>query len=281
MNYSSYSLTYQINDRSIAQEVVSQSFTRGKDEVTFSDTLFKNNEMLETGLIIRPFPTDWCNRIEKAISNYVIFQLRQNNVDIAGFALEKYHEYVDDIIHSNVVASFQAGEVGIGGVHLDKLGIPYTELDDFINSEINAKINLSCVYKRTTPPIKHFWIRIVRPKVSENNPPHKDTHVDRIQKCVNIYLPLAGSNEDSSLPLIPGTHLENEKEYIISGSPAYIGNKKYTVPAIVHRNKGLKMITPNPKLNEIMIFTPHLVHGGGANNNDNATRVSLEMRFFE
>jgi hypothetical protein len=281
MKYNNYSLTYQINDRSLTQEVTSQSFTRGKNEVTFSNSLFKNDEMLETGLIIRPFPSYWYKKIEIAISYYVISLLQDNNVDTANFTLEKYHKYVDNKIHSNVIASFRAGMLGIGGVHLNKLGIPYKELDEFVNTEINATSNLSCVYKRLIVPIKHFWIRIVRPGVAENNPPHKDTHVGRIQKCVNIYLPLAGSNDNSSLPLIPGTHLEKENEYIISGSPSYINNRKYTVPAIVHRNKGLKMITPNPKPHEIMIFTPHLIHGGGANNNEDITRVSLEMRFFK
>jgi ectoine hydroxylase-related dioxygenase (phytanoyl-CoA dioxygenase family) len=41
------------------------------------------------------------------------------------------------------------------------------------------------------------------------------------------------------------------------------------------------MITPNPSLGEVMIFTPHLIHGGGVNYNQDTTRVSLEMRFFK
>jgi ectoine hydroxylase-related dioxygenase (phytanoyl-CoA dioxygenase family) len=97
---------------------------------------------------------------------------------------------------------------------------------------------------------------------------------------LNVYLPLAGSDENSSLPIIPKSHLEKESEYIISDSPCYVNGKKYTVPCIVHRNKGLDMITPNPNEGEIMIFTPNLIHGGGVNNNPNSTRVSLEMRFF-
>ena len=60
-----------------------------------------------------------------------------------------------------------------------------------------------------------------------------------------------------------------------------MNNRKYVVPAVVHRDKGLNMVTPNPDLNQIMFFTPHLIHGGGVNTNKNLTRVSLEMRFFK
>ena len=75
--------------------------------------------------------------------------------------------------------------------------------------------------------------------------------------------------------------MELESEYIVSGSPCYVKGKRFTVPAVVHRDGGLNLITPNPQEKEIMIFDPHCIHGGGINSNKNTTRVSLEMRFFK
>jgi len=37
---------------------------------------------------------------------------------------------------------------------------------------------------------------------------------------------------------------------------------------------------PNPGENEMLLFSPYLVHGGGYNFNTDMTRISLEMRFW-
>ena len=42
----------------------------------------------------------------------------------------------------------------------------------------------------------------------------------------------------------------------------------------------LKMIRPNPGWNEVLVFSPYLIHGGGRNFATDATRISLEMRLF-
>ena len=72
---------------------------------------------------------------------------------------------------------------------------------------------------------------------------------------------------------------ESDREYIVSESPCYIYGKSNTVPCIVHREKGLNLFTPNPSQEEILLFSSHLIHGGGINDNADTTRVSLEMRF--
>jgi ectoine hydroxylase-related dioxygenase (phytanoyl-CoA dioxygenase family) len=41
------------------------------------------------------------------------------------------------------------------------------------------------------------------------------------------------------------------------------------------------MIRPNPSENEVLVFSPYLVHGGGYNTNIDITRISLEMRFWK
>jgi len=276
-----YSLTFSINNKNrFNYNVKSRNFRRGKNECLFKNPLFTNERMLKEGYLVHRFPKNWAVRINDSITEYVKERLRDNGVEPYNFTLDKYHNYVDDYTHRGVVDSFRGGFFGTGGIHLNKLGIPYKELDEWVNGTIGSK-GLSCHYKRYGISIKHFWIRIVRPNVNDNNPPHKDIHVGRNRDSINIYLPLAGSNENSSLPVIPRSHLENESEYIISASPCYVNNRKFVVPAVVHREQGLNMVTPNPGLNQIMFFTPHLIHGGGVNINKNLTRVSLEMRFFK
>jgi hypothetical protein len=277
-----YCLSYKINKLSKTFDVSSKTFFRGNKTVLFDSGLFSNPKLLKNGYLIRKFPAIWKKTIEKNITQFVLNKVKQYNSrsDLNQFSLENYHLFVNDEQHKQVVDSFRAGLFGIGGIDLEVLGIDINKLDSFINESVDSKKPLSCWVKKYGINHGKFWIRIVRPNSNDNNPPHKDSHLKRLRKNVNIYLPLAGSNELSSLPLIPKSHLEEESEYIISSSPSFVNGKKNTVPCIVHRNKGLDMICPNPKPNEVLIFTPHLIHGGGVNSNKNVTRVSLEMRFF-
>jgi hypothetical protein len=273
-----YALSFKINNRRFNFDVTSKSFLRGKGICQLQNPVYKNKELLENGYILESFPIKWYTNINRSITS--IFSQMLGNPK--GFTLQDYHHFVDDGLHEKTMNSFRAGYLGVGGVHLNNLGIDYKEFDQWINKIVQGD-NLSCVYKKISGlvSVKRFWVRVIRPNSSDNNPPHKDTHVKRIKDNVNIYLPLAGSNKNSSLPLIPKTHTELESEYIISDSPCYVKNKKFIVPAVVHRNKGLDLITPNPERNEIMIFDPHCIHGGGINSNKDTTRVSLEMRFFK
>lgn len=273
-----YALNFKINERSFNFDVKSKSFYRGKPICNLQFPVYSNSNLLEKGYIIEQFPSNWFYAIHKSVRNI----LSETLGNPKKFELEKYHTFVTDESHKKIMDSFRAGTLGIGGIHLDRLGIDYKDFNDWINKIVGGK-NLSCVYTRDFGliNIKNFWIRVVRPNSTDNNPPHKDTHVKRIRDNVNIYLPLAGSDSNSSLPLIPKSHVELESEYIVSGSPCYVKGKRFTVPAVVHRNGGLNLITPNPQEKEIMIFDPHCIHGGGINSNKDTTRVSLEMRFFK
>jgi hypothetical protein len=275
-----YNFSFCVNEKKYNFDVNAKKFKYGNHECKFEKHLFSDEEFLNNGFFIKKFPEDWAFNIKNSITKYIkniISIYSKQNLD--NFKLEKYHEFVDDFLHKKIVSRIRGNFLGVGGVHLDYLGIPYRILDEYINENVGSK-NLSCHYKRYGLSIKHFWIRIIRPNSLDNNPPHKDGHLGRINKNVNIYLPLAGSNENSSLPLIPKSHLEFDDEYIISSSPYLVNGRKFSVPCIVHRKNGLNLITPNPKDDEILIFTPWIIHGGGVNANSNSTRVSLEMRFF-
>jgi hypothetical protein len=63
---------------------------------------------------------------------------------------------------------------------------------------------------------------------------------------------------------------------------AILNGTSYTVPCVISiLDEMPKLIRPNPKENEVMLFSPYLVHGGGYNFNENITRMSLEIRFWK
>ena len=97
---------------------------------------------------------------------------------------------------------------------------------------------------------------------------------------MNVWLPLAGCNKNTSLPLVPGSHLISENQiFRTSNNGAFINKNVYRVPCILKTSLGnLRMVRPNPKDREALIFTPFLIHGA-AFNNSSETRVAFELRF--
>lgn len=138
-------------------------------------------------------------------------------------------------------------------------------------------------------PVKIFnddlWIRICRPSSfcdNDYNPCHRDVYLDFYRNIVNIYIPIVGSNENSSLTLQSGSHNWNENETMVTTGGAFFKytNKKYSVDAIAASKQPLNMIRPNPTENQLMVFSPYLIHGCANNDNVNTTRISLEVRFI-
>lgn len=125
-----------------------------------------------------------------------------------------------------------------------------------------------------------FHLRIVRPQITDNNPPHRDTWLDRLRHGLNIYFPVAGSTADSSLPLVPGSHWWPENQTTRTQAGAVYNGNQYSVPALLDAAAPLQFIRPNPGPEEVLLFSPYLLHGGAINLNPDQTRISLEMRFW-
>jgi ectoine hydroxylase-related dioxygenase (phytanoyl-CoA dioxygenase family) len=41
-----------------------------------------------------------------------------------------------------------------------------------------------------------------------------------------------------------------------------------------------EFIRPDPKIGEVLVFSPYLIHGGSVNLNDDTTRISIEVRLW-
>jgi ectoine hydroxylase-related dioxygenase (phytanoyl-CoA dioxygenase family) len=109
---------------------------------------------------------------------------------------------------------------------------------------------------------------------------HRDVWLPDYKNCINLYIPIAGSNEKSSLVISPGSHRwpELNLEKTIDG--ARINGIRYIVPAVSKILCQKEFVRPNPKENEVLIFSPYLIHGGSINLNKNLTRISIEVRLW-
>jgi len=219
------------------------------------------------------------NTTQKLLQNNIINHLTYiindlfRSINIKSNNFINYHKILSNDQHYDLLAHLHEG------ISFDKINFDKRILEKAVSKELG--IEVSTQNKKSNeinPNIFHF--RIVRPKQSDFNPPHKDIYLNRLKNGVNFYMPILGSDEFSSLPLFPGSHLFNEKDITKTENGCIINNKKFRVPAILKTSHGLNLIRPNPSLDEIMLFSPYLIHGGGLNENPDTTRVSMELRFW-
>lgn len=123
-------------------------------------------------------------------------------------------------------------------------------------------------------------LRISRPNSLDINPLHRDAYLDYYRDTINLWIPIAGCNEKSSLPIIPKSHLWNESEVLRTAARgASLQGLKYHVPGIVKGpDNELKAVRPNPKYGQALVFSPDLIHGSAINLNEDITRMALELR---
>ena len=191
--------------------------------------------------------------------------------------LEKYHTHINNETHAEIIHNmpYRTSHPQIK---------TFEEMATFINHMVDRVSEIT--KKRVKLFNDDIWVRICRPDVvsmDDFNPCHRDVYLDFYRNVVNIYIPIVGSNADSSLKVQPRSHLWNEKDIMATKGGAYFKNsgKKYSVDAIVQSREKLNMVAPNPAIDEFLLFSPYLIHGCSANSNTDMTRMSIEMRFIE
>jgi hypothetical protein len=212
------------------------------------------------------------NKLKKSIYTNIIKALRLNNVvfDENNFTLSNYHNIVTtDTLHLKVIDITRNLTNEDFNFDIDKVAERFGNLLGFNFTSWIEEL------KKT-----HIQIRINRPNSLDINPPHRDGYLSYWKDIINVWIPIEGCNEQTSLPVCPGSHLIKESDiYRTESKGAKINGNTYYVPCILKTKDGiLNMIRPNPKQGEALIFTPFLIHGAAVNNSD-ITRVSLELRF--
>jgi len=238
------------------------------------DNLISGRPWAADGFAVAPFlaPDDYA-RLAEGIRLTLMARMRAAGLSVpADFALARYHDVVTtDEAHAAVSARGPWCH-GVGD-----LAVPVEAISSRVSEILGVRV-------ATTPPHaefpEHFCYRVVRPRSRDNNPPHRDVWLDRLRHAVNIYVPFAGSTPRSSLPLVRGSHRWKESEIERTVEGARVNGMTFTVPSVVGAAYPLTLERPDPAANEVLVFSPYLIHGGAFNQQTDATRVSLEMRFW-
>lgn len=203
------------------------------------------------------------SEVLKFLSEAFETRLDKSNIDQTLLAMsdEEFHERMKKIYL---------------GIALENLAIGFEEFITWVSDAVKREVKMQNAYDYPS-----LLIRIVRPNRPDYNPPHRDIYLDHLRNGLNGFMPVLGVNRESSLSLIPGSHLWSEQETIRTTPNSLIDGIKFSVPAVISLKDGqsLNLMRPVVERGEIMLFSPYLIHGGAANVS-NRVRVSFEFRFW-
>jgi hypothetical protein len=268
-------IDYTINGERHSIDVTgSPEYVYGKDEVlsTQDNDITYGTDWYEDGYKVLPFVTaEEFHVLRNEISGVVERILQSTGVDTSGFELEKYHHYVpDDEAHLAVVGRTRD---------------LFAEDFNLSTRDIINKIEGATGFELTdiapgSGARMHIIVRINRPRSTDYNPPHKDSYEDPTARFLNIWIPICGVNDRSSLPMAPGSHLLPEHKILRTMDGGVVAGKKYRVRSIASWDGRSDLHRAQVKNGELLIFSCHLIHGIAFNDQDDQTRVALEFRLF-
>ena len=202
---------------------------------------------------------------------------KELSIEAESFELENYHNFVtDDASHFKIVSKTR-------DLFADDFNFPVMELIKRL-SEILG-FNLTDINSKNQSKV-HVIVRINRPKSNDYNPPHKDIYegVDNesyIPQFVNFWIPIAGVTKNSSLPLVPESHMLSENLVCRTFDGGMMQGNKYRVRMIKSWNDENSLVRSSVQNGQVLIFSGHLIHGLAINNEFDKTRVALEFRLFK
>ena len=255
---------------------VDGDFFWGEHEVLFKEknSIISNMDWKDSGYsIVNAFSNEEFERLKASIVQNIFNAISQfkKELKLENFSLEKYHEIVNnDDLHNKVINITRNLENSDFDFDIELLVKRFSKILGYPLTSWVEELKKS-----------HVQIRISRPDSLDINPPHRDGYLSYWEDIINVWIPIEGCNENSSLPVMPKSHLIPENKILRTNSKgANINGNVYYVPCILQTNQGdIEMIRPNPSQGEALIFSPFLIHGAAVNNNKDVTRVSLELRF--
>jgi hypothetical protein len=236
------------------------------------DDLTLKTSWKETGYSVEPFlDASTSENLFSGLYHFVFEALNKEGVQLPeNFSLDQYHYFVPNKqLHLKILEHTKA-------IDYSKFPIATTTLLNRISESLGEP--LTTVNPNTGENI--FHLRIVRPNSTDYNPLHRDAWLDELKGSINLYVPVAGSTQNSALFVVPGSHHWPESEIERTLEGAIMDGAKYNVPGLTGSKKQLQPIRPNPKKDEVLIFSPYLIHGGAFNLNQDQTRISLEIRLW-
>lgn len=194
-----------------------------------------------------------------------------------GFTLEKYHHFVNkNEDHYKIVSRTRDLFSDDFNFQIAEMIPKFENILGFSLSDIDPKSGEKL----------HIIVRINRPKSNDYNPPHKDIYeeVDKnnyIPPFVNLWIPIAGVTENSSLPIVPESHKINENEILRTFDGGVVEGNTYRVRMIKEWGGSQKLERAKVKDGQVLFFSSHLIHGLAINEEQDLSRVALEFRLFK
>lgn len=254
---------------------VEGDFFWGKEELLYpkKDNVLSKMDWEHDGFkVVKAFKDEEFKKLQSSIRQIIVEALKENNISVAAdFQLQDYHKYVTSgELHNKIISITRNLETLDFDFDIDKLAERFGNILGYKLTSWVEELQKS-----------HIQIRISRPNSLDINPPHRDGYLSYWENIINVWLPITGCNKKSSLPVVSGSHLLSEDKILRTKSKgAKINGNVYYVPCILETKSGvIKMQRPNPKEGEALLFTPFLIHGAAVNQNEDITRVSLELRF--
>jgi hypothetical protein len=266
-------MEYSVNGQHFKYEAHGEKIW-GADSVLLENSidLTANKPWHETGYTIETlFDDDLYATFSKNVYSLLINCWREAGLPITDqFSLQDYHKIATDF------------ETHLRAVEKTKL----LSVHDFpvpihlLEERIGALCKTPVIAKNPFDQQAIFHFRVIRPGKTDNNPLHRDVWLEDYDNCINLYIPIAGSNELTSLMIIPGSHLWAESKIERTAAGALINGIKFNVPAVTAIKDDFTVVRPSPAANEVLVFSPYLIHGGAINLSLDQTRISIEIRLW-
>jgi ectoine hydroxylase-related dioxygenase (phytanoyl-CoA dioxygenase family) len=183
--------------------------------------------------------------------------------------LENYHIYIDNsnLIHEKIINFTR--------------NLTFEDFDfnfEIIQKRISKLLKLPLSKNNHLLNTSYVIVRINRPESNDYNPPHRDAYLDLWENSINVWIPISGVGQSSTLPIAPRSHLISEDLVQRTVGESIVNGRRYHVPAITSWGGENQLIRPTVNYGEALIFTPYLIHGVAKNMQKNATRIALELR---
>ncbi|RAV99095.1 phytanoyl-CoA dioxygenase family protein [Pseudochryseolinea flava] len=267
-------MEYCVNDRTISYQP--ENARQWGDNVVLlhhANDLTNNTAMASSGYTIEKlFDAPLADIFQAACRSLLQRCWRKAGIVIPdNFVLDQYHTLVQDF--TSHLAAVEHTKL----IEVSDFPVPIAFLETRVSEVVGKKLRVRNPFDNQS--IFHF--RVVRPNSTDNNPLHRDIWLEDYDNCINLYIPIAGSNEKSSLIIVPGSHHWSESKIERTIGGAIMNGMKFNVPAVTAIDGNFDVVRPDPQLNEVLIFSPYLIHGGAVNLQADRTRISLEIRLWE
>lgn len=266
-------MQYAINNTTLHYETLGPT-VQGDDIVLLHKAidLTAKTSWAKSGFTVEAlFATDLYDLfLQRTSSLLVELWMKSGLVVPTNFSLDQYHRLANTTkLHLAAVDQTKL-------VQTEFFPVPIHLLEQRISEICNEEL----VVRNPFDDQSIFHFRVIRPKQNDNNPLHRDVWLEDYKDCINLYIPIAGSDAYSSLIIVPASHHwpESKVERTLSG--AEINGIKYMVPAVTNIGDEIEYVRPNPGPNEVLIFSPYTIHGGSVNLNSDTTRISIEIRLW-